>query len=1284
MEIVTYKKWGVSYLLPDLIPIQLDAYQRFLQKDILPQHRKSIGLESILRETFPIKSYDGSHIVEYLWYEIGQPRYSADECRALKITYGAPLRIRLRLNKPAYAEASVGGTEPELIDEFVYFGNIPLIIGQGEFIINGIERIIVNQLHRSPGVDIKEEIVGERKYFVVTIVPQRGSWLEITTTKKDVATIKIDQGSAIPITTFLRAMDENLSSDAQILKAFYQTEIVNLKGGKALLAHDLVGRYVAVNIIDPETSKEILKAGEKISPEIAALLIESTNIQELELIGSGSAGIEDFLIINTIAKDVTKSTNEALLKIYARLRPGIPAQLEKAKIVFQERFFDISRYQLGAVGRFRINRKFNLNIPETEQTLLKSDIMEILRYLLKLRKDEGAIDDIDDLSNRRIRSIDELATEEIRKGFYKLKRFVTERLNTFISSRANLLQSNVDKKEKVTPKTLVDSRVVSSAIDYFFERSELSQVVDQTNPLSLLAHERRLSALGPGGLHRKRAGFEVRDVHPTHYGRICPVETPEGANIGLITSLGNFSNVDKYGFLVTPYRLVKDSYITNEIHYLRADQEKDKVFAPADIRTDKSGKVIGEKVLCRYNKEFKFVASQEINYVDVSPFQTVGISAGLIPFLEHDDANRALMGSNMQRQAVPLINPEPVDIATGLEKIAAENSSLVVKATQNGIVTYVSGNQIIIKSSPNDSKGIDTDKALPDVHRDEELQEYQTYQLKKFEGLKERTCINQIPIVKVGDRVKKGQIISDGPAISQGELAMGRNVLIAFMPWEGYNFEDAIVISERLVKEDVYTSIHIEDFEVETRETKFGKEEFTRDIPNIPEKALRNLDENGIISVGIKVKPGDIIVGKISPKGRGELSPEEKLLHAIFGKAGEDVKNMSLEVPPGVEGIVIDTQYFSRHYDMAEKQKVGVERNAKKIERNYTAQLVNMIEDGIKPIEKLLEKRLLSRPITYGNRRTIKTLSDLREKIRERLDSVEFKDKKEKHLVENRITSFLARCEKLENEKDVRVNKMMRGDDLPAGVLEMVRVRIATKRKISVGDKIAGRHGNKGVVSIILPEADMPFLPDGTQVDILLNPLGVPSRMNVGQILETHLGWAAHKLNIRVISPIFDGATEDDITELLKKAGLPEDGKVTLYDGRTGESFKGKITVGFAYIMKLHHLVDDKIHARATGSYSLITQQPLGGKARGGGQRLGEMEVWALESYGSSYSLQEMLTVKSDDVDGRTQIYESIIKGENSLDASIPVSFEVLTNEIKGLGLSVKLEKQKKMLGDLK
>ena len=1275
METRIYKKFPHSLYLPELVNIQVAAYEKFLQGDATPTKRKNTGLEAIFRETFPIKSYDESLSLEYLWYEIGLPRYTPAECKALKITYSVPLKARLRLNKP------------ESIEEYVYLGDIPLMIGGGEFIINGVERIVVSQLHRSPGVDFKMEKIGDRTSFLATIIPERGSWIEITITKKNAFAIKVDQGGKIPATTFLRAMDEAYSTDTQIIKAFYQTEILSI--AKNTSVQSLLDKYVAVNIIDPQTNKVILEAGKKITEEVAKTLVESELTKEIEIIKFSTdqqLSIEpyDLLVLNTLQDDPTKSHQEALLKIYARLRPGMPAQEEKAKIVFYERFLDKTRYQLGRVGRFRINRKFSLAIPETEQTLLKEDIVEVLRYLIKLRKGEGIIDDIDHLGSRRVRPIDELLSEEMRKGFYKLQKSIRDRLNSYAvpatreetperkneeneevnkernAAAARQQEKRIDYREESTPRTLINSKTISSTVEHFFERGELSQVADQTNPLSQITHERRLSALGPGGLNRKRAGFEVRDVHPSHYGRICPVETPEGANIGLITSLATYSNLDKYGFLNTPYRVVKNSQITDEIVHLRADEEVNVIIAPADLPV-KGNKIIGEKVIARHNGEFKFVTPSEISYQDISPFQVVGISAGLVPFLEHDDANRALMGANMERQAVPLLKTEQALVVTGLERVVAESSAMTVRAKRTGTVSRVDANQIIINT------GGESEDAEDD---------FDTYNLNKYEGLNEKTCLNQKPIVKMEEKVKAGQVIADGPATSKGELALGKNVLIAFLPWEGYNFEDAIIVSERLLKDDAFTSVHIEDFEVEIRETKFGKEEFTRDIPNVSERVLRNLDETGIIRTGTRVKPGDILVGKIAPKSKSELTPEEKLLHAIFGKAGEDVKNVSLDVPAGVEGIVIETQHFARRANLSEKQKEELTKTTKKVEREINTQIQTIIEAGIKPIEKVIGKRLLPRPIAYSPRGTIKNLNELKTKIAE-LDGMEFSSRSEKEFALSRAKNLLIKCETLENEKDVRVNRIIRGDDLRTGVLEMVRVKIATKRSLSVGDKLAGRHGNKGVIAKILPEENMPHLEDGTLIDILLNPLGVPSRMNVGQILETHLGWAAHKLGFKGISPIFDGATEEEITEALKEAGLPSDGKVTLYDGRTGEPFNEKVTVGFAYIMKLHHLVDDKIHARATGPYSLITQQPLGGKARYGGQRMGEMEVWALEAYGAANVLQEMLTVKSDDVDGRAKIYESIIKGDNTLEPTTSVSFEVLLNEIKGLGLSLKLEREK-------
>jgi DNA-directed RNA polymerase subunit beta len=1227
MQQVSYQRSQTKYMAPSSDSLQLEAYARFVQKELLPGRRKKMGLELLFSETFPIKSYDGSVSLEYLYYEITPPRYTPDECRDLKRTYGAPLKARLRLNKP------------EAIEETVYLGEIPLMIGGGEFVINGVERIVVSQLHRSPGVDFRVEKTGEKKDYSAWIIPQRGSWIEIAIGKKEIVFLKIDQGGKLPVTTFLRAMDESLSTNAQLINAFYKVEKINLE--KDVLA--VQDKYAAEDIIDTENNKTLLKAGEKITESAVRFLSES-GIKSLKIITDSE---HNLMIINTLAEDATKSHEEALQKIYQRLRPGMPIQLDRAKTVFHERFFDENRYQLGKVGRFRINRKFGLNIPETQNTVQKDDIIETTKYLIKVLRGEGTPDDIDDLGNRRVRTIDELATDEMRKGFLRMKRAITERLSHQLDP-------------EITPRGLINSKMVSSFLEYFFERSELSQVVDQTNPIAQLTHERRLSALGPGGLNRKRAGFEVRDVHISHYGRICPIETPEGANIGLITSLGMYASLDKYGFLVTPYRKVEKGKISDDTHYLRADEEKDKAIASADAPIDQHNRLIGTKIIARINGEFHSTPVDKIEFIDVSPQQIIGLTASLIPFLEHDDANRALMGANMQRQAVPLMNLEQAFISTGIEKYAAKNSAMVVQATREGTVIKVTGDEIAVRSE------------------EESNTDVEIYKLRKYAGSTERTCINQKAIVREGDEIKKGQVIADGPGICNAELSLGKNILIAFMPWEGYNFEDAIVVSERLIKENTFTSIHIEEFEAELRETKLGREEFTRDIPNISEKALKNLDEKGIIRVGTKVKPGDILVGKIAPKSKSELTPEEKLLHAIFGKAGEDVKNESLETPPGVEGFVIDTKHFARRLYVSEKEKMEVERKVKRIERDYYNKIELELAENIKPIEKITGKRLLPRPVTYGSRGTIKNISDLKIKLDLSEKGIEFSSRSEKDQVESRIQKLINKCERIENDKDNKVNTLMRGDDLPTGVQEMVRVKISIKRSLSVGDKLAGRHGNKGVVSKIVPEEDMPYMEDGTPVDIILNPLGVPSRMNVGQILETHLGLYAKNMNIRIQTPVFDGPTEQKINDSLNEIKWPTDGKIPLYDGRTGMPFKEKVMIGYAYIMKLNHLVDDKIHARAIGPYSLITQQPLGGKARYGGQRFGEMEVWALEAYGAAHTLQEMLTVKSDDVDGRTKIYESIIKGENTLEPNVPTSFEVLTNEIRGLCLSLKLEKDKK------
>ena len=927
----------------------------------------------------------------------------------------------------------------------------------------------------------------------------------------------------------------------------------------------------------------------------------------------------------------------ALLRIYARLRPGNPAQIEKARALFAEKFFDENRYRLGNVGRFRMNRKFRTDVAEDDQTLKAADVVNCIRYIMALRRGEGRIDDIDHLGNRRVRTISELAVDEIRKGLLKLRRTVQERMS-------------LGDQSEMTPRTLINSKTVSSSIDYFFGRGELSQVVDQTNPLSQLAHERRLSALGPGGLNRKRAGFEVRDVHISHYGRICPIETPEGANIGLISNLGLFARVDDYGFLITPYMKVKGGKITDEIVFLRADEEEDVYMSPAD--QDFSQKT----VLARLNGDFLEVDRKEVSYVDMSPRQLIGVSAGLIPFLEHDDANRALMGSNMQRQAVPLVRCEPPVVATGLETEVPAYSGMVVVAQESGTVRRVIADEIQV---------------------DERV-----YPLRKFVGLNERTCLNQKPIVSVGDKVKKGQVIADGAGTENGELALGKNILVAFMPWDGYNYEDAILVSEKLVEDDAYTSIHIEEFEVEIRETKLGREEFTRDIPNVSEKELSHLDEHGIIAVGTKVGPGDILVGKISPKSKSELTPEEKLLQAIFGRAGEDVKNDSLVLSAGVEGIVIQTDRFQRKVHLTDIERLETENLVRLKREEYVEKKVDALRSALVKIEETIGDRIplanRKRPMPHAGTASGKRMGEFVEKLK--FEQIDISDKKKKKDVRAAWDEWLRAAGDMDEECEREVGRIRRGDKLPTGVLELVKVYIATKRTLSVGDKMAGRHGNKGVIAKILPVEDMPFLEDGTTIDIVLNPLGVPSRMNVGQIMETHLGWAAKVLGFQAVCPVFDGATEDEIRAALAEAGLPEDGKITLLDGRTGEPFDQKVTVGYIYMMKLHHLVDDKVHARATGPYSLITQQPLGGKARSGGQRFGEMEVWALEAYGAAHVLQEILTVKSDDVEGRTKIYESMIKGENTLEAGTPVSFEVLTNEIKGLCLNMELLKRRAVI----
>jgi len=1224
MEIRDYSKVAEVLEVPNLTQIQTGAYRSFLQADVPASRREDKGLEAILREIFPIKSYDEKLVLEYVKYELGKARYTAEECKQLRLTYGRPLRLRLRFTNTEKQES---------VEEDAYIGEMPVMVGGGEFIINGKERVVVIQLHRSPGVDFLEEVYAEKRLHSCRIIPERGSWVEIEVSKKDTLHIRIDQSGRFPATCFLRAMTEEFSRDEDILRLFYETEVVKLTSPAKLK-----GSYSAQTVFDPKTGEVVLKAEALITDEVLDTLVK-LDLKEVEVVKK----VDDPIILNSLEEDKAKSHEEALRKLYARFRPGNPPQLDKAKQLFYEKFFDPNRYRLGSVGRFRLNRKLSQGVSDSEMTLQKEDIVNSIKYLIKLRRGEGAVDDIDHLGNRRLRCIDELVGEELRRGFLKLRRTVQERMSG-------------KEAEQLTPRALINSKTIMSTIDYFFSRGELSQVLDQTNPLAQLTHERRLSALGPGGLNRKRAGFEVRDVHVSHYGRICPIETPEGTNIGLIASLSIFTTVDEYGFLITPYQKVKGGKPTGEIQNLRADEEEGKILAPADalVSPDGQGKGLPEKVLARHNGDFQVTSPKEVSFVDVSPRQLVGVSASLIPFLEHSDANRALMGSNMQRQAVPLLKTEPPIVSTGMEKVVAKNSSMTLKAENSGTVTKVTGDTVII-----DDRDV--------------------YSLRKFVGLNERTCLNQKPIVSEGQKVKKGDILADGAATCNGELSLGRNVLVAFLAWDGYNFEDAIVVSERLLKDDYFSSIHIEEFEVEVRETKLGKEEFTRDIPNVSERALKNLDEHGIVLEGTKVKPGEVLVGKIAPKSRSELSPEEKLLYAIFGRAGEDVRNESFEVPSGAEGIVMGTQRFSRKAYLPEEERQSINQEISRLENHYGKEIACEFTAMLQALHKEIHEPLVDSQtreefkIRVGM--TSKQVLEIEETFN--VENIAFSTNKKREQAIALCQPFLQRIEALEDERNRKTNQLKRGDELPSGVLETAKVSLATKRKLSVGDKVAGRHGNKGVIAKILPEEDMPFLEDGTPVDVLLNPLGVPSRMNVGQLLETHLGWAARKLGFRAITPVFVGATEEEIKNTLKEAGLPEDGKVTLYDGRTGEPFEQKVTVGYMYVMKLHHLVDDKVHARATGPYSLITQQPLGGKARFGGQRFGEMEVWALEAYGAAYNLQELLTVKSDDVEGRTKIYEAMVKGENCLEAGTPASFEVLSREIQGLCLNLELEKKK-------
>ncbi|RJP24675.1 MAG: DNA-directed RNA polymerase subunit beta [Candidatus Abyssobacteria bacterium SURF_5] len=1258
-ERYTFSKIPDIIELPNLIEVQKESYDTFLQMDTPPDARVNEGLQAVFTDVFPIISHDGLSSLEFVSYSLSAPKYSVAECQKRGMTYAASLKAKIRL--VLYEEDSTGNKQPIAIKEQdVFVGELPLMTEKGTFIINGAERVVVSQLHRSPGVCFEEkQHPSGRMLLSGRIIPYRGAWVEFEFDINDVLYMHIDRRTRIVATAFLRAL--GYEKDEEILHLMYDFEEVRLGQVKAMTEgarfdiDSLIDRTLAKDVVDPATGEIIAASREKITKRTLTAMQEA-GIKDIWLLKFKTPN-ETMALLKTLDADHIKTTSDSLIEMYRRMRPGDPATVNTAKTLFEKTFFDPSRYNLSPVGRYKINRRLNLDIPMETLTLRPEDVIETIRYLIRLKNGEGSIDDIDHLGNRRVRSVGELLANQIRIGLVRMERTIKERMN-------------FQEMDAVTPQSLINPKPVSAVIKDFFGRSQLSHFMDQTNPLAELTHKRRLSALGPGGLSRERAGFEVRDVHPTHYGRICPVETPEGPNIGLMASLSTYARINKFGFLETPYRKVEKGRVTEKIDYLSAYEEDRYVIAQANAPLDKRNRFVNEYALCRHLGDFKLMPADKIDYMDVSPKQLVSVAAALVPFLEHDDANRALMGSNMQRQAVPLLVAEAPLVGTGLEMVTAKNSGAVIVAHHSGTVESVTAERIIVRrrgTAPGESV------AQEDI-----------YWLQKFVRSNQGTCINQRPIVKEGDKVKKDEIIADGPATDGGELALGRNVLVAFMPWEGYNFEDAILVSEKVVKEDMFTSIHIEEFEIESRDTKLGREEITRDIPNVSEEALKDLDEDGIVRIGAEVRYGDILVGKVSPKGETELAPEEKLLRAIFGEKAENVRDASLRVPPGVEGTVIDVKVFSRkERGQGEKAKVSEKREQRKIEEKYEYEITRLHAECMEAAKKLLDGSRASNDVVDGKteevvfkQRHIIRAEDIEKASYAHLYQLKVSDKDIQAGLEKLLLQTQERENVLLAHKEQSLDLLKKGDELPPGVIKMVKVYVAAKRKLSVGDKMAGRHGNKGVVAKILPEEDMPVLPDGTPVEIILNPLGVPSRMNVGQILETHLGWATKKLDMRVVSPVFSGANEQEIRAFLSKAGLPEEGKTVLSDGRTGRPFDQEITVGYIYIMKLAHLVDDKIHARAIGPYSLVTQQPLGGKAQFGGQRFGEMEVWALEAYGAANILQELLTIKSDDVTGRAKAYEAIVKGQQHLETGTPESFNVLLNEMQGLCLDVqKLKK---------
>jgi len=1195
--------------LPDLMELQKRSYDEFLQLGVLPEDRKKVGLQAAFSSVFPIYDSNENSFLEFAGYSFGEPRYNVEDCQERDMTYAAPLKVTLRLVVREEDPETHVKRIKDIREQEVFFCELPLMTDRNTFIINGAERVIVSQLHRSPGVSFDEDDgkahTSGRKLYTARVIPYRGSWLEFEFDANDLVYARIDRKRKILASLMLRCL--GYGSDDKILDLFYEKEALPVEG-------KLAGRITATEVIDPRTGEVLAPANVEISKELQ-LKLEKAKVKKVEVIIIPKQDLYAS-VRRTVEKDSVRGEEEALLELYRKLRPGDPPTLESARNLWDNLFFNTRRYDLAKVGRYKLNKKLKLDQPLTTRVLTKEDLVETIKYLLHLNNGKGEKDDIDHLGNRRVRSAGELLENQFRLGLVRIEKAVKERMSIL-------------DMEEAMPANLINAKPVTAGVREFFGSSQLSQFMDQTNPLAALTHKRRLSALGPGGLNRERAGFEVRDVHHTHYGRVCPIETPEGPNIGLIVSLSTYARVNEYGFIETPYRKVEKGRVTEKIEFLSADEEDNYVIAQANEAMDEKGRFKDAVLLARHKADYPLTPAEQIDYMDVSPKQLVSVATALIPFLEHDDANRALMGSNMQRQAVPLLRADPPFVGTGMEFRSAYDSGSVLVAKRDGVVEYVDAAKVVVAADSRDESAV---RSTLD-----------TYKLTKYKRSNQDTSVNQKPQVYKGQKVRKGQVIADGPASRQGELALGKNVLVAFMPWNGYNYEDAIILSEALVYNDVFTSVHIEEFELEARDTKLGKEEITRDIPNVGEEALKDLDESGIVRIGADVAPGDILVGKVTPKGETELTPEEKLLRAIFGEKAGDVRDASLKTPPGVEGKIIDVRVFARH-DREEMSKKQENEMVKQVEKKFD-KLLEAIDKSTAEAVKSIEKDL------KGGKEEARMASE-----------------RAKAIAEDRKSDLLV-------EKDKEITKIRKGDELPPGVIKLVKVYIAKKRKISVGDKMAGRHGNKGVVSKIVPIEDLPYLSDGTPVDIVLNPLGVPSRMNVGQILETQLGYAARALGIYVETPVFDGAKESDIHALLKRAGLPTSGRSRLIDGKTGEPFDQEVTVGIIYMLKLAHLVDDKIHARSIGPYSLITQQPLGGKAQFGGQRFGEMEVWALEAYGAAYTLQELLTVKSDDVAGRTRIYEAIVKGKNAPEPGVPESFNVLVKELQALALDVELLK---------